>query len=108
VPVKGGQPLGFLLLGLHRNGRDLTHRFPELVAAVGSLPARILILDGEIAAFDTALVSRFEWLRGRPKDETATPPMLMAFDCLYARRKDLRERPLSIRRHVLGRPVLCR
>jgi bifunctional non-homologous end joining protein LigD len=84
-----------------RNGRDLTQRFPELAAAVGALPARTLILDGEIAVFDSALVSRFEWLRGRPKDETATPPMLMAFDCLYARRKDLRARPLHLRRHVL-------
>jgi ATP-dependent DNA ligase len=88
-----------------RNGRDLTHRFPELVAAVGALPARTLILDGEIAVFDSALVSRFEWLRGRPKDQAATPPMLMAFDCLYARRKDLREGPLSGRRHVLEAEV---
>jgi bifunctional non-homologous end joining protein LigD len=84
-----------------RNGRDLTQRFPELAAAVGALPARTLVLDGEIAVFDSALVSRFEWLRGRPKDETATPPMLMAFDCLYARRKDLRARPLHLRRQVL-------
>ena len=84
-----------------RNGRDLTHHFPELVAAVGTLPARTLILDGEVCRFDDRLVSRFEWLHDRPNDETATPPMLMAFDCVYARRKDLRGRPLSIRRHVL-------
>jgi bifunctional non-homologous end joining protein LigD len=57
--------------------------------------------DGEIAVFDQQLVSRFEWLRGRPKDETATPPLLMAFDCLYARGKDLRKRPLRVRRNVL-------
>ncbi|HXA95794.1 MAG TPA: hypothetical protein VN323_09550, partial [Candidatus Dormibacteraeota bacterium] len=88
-----------------RNGRDLTRRFPGLVAAMGDLPARTLILDGEIAAFDTGLVSRFEWLRGRPKDQTATPPMLMVFDCLYARRKDLRGRPLDVRRHVLESEV---
>ena len=41
--------------------------------------------EGPIAVFDRQLVSRFEWLRGRPKDATATPPLLMAFDCLYAR-----------------------
>ncbi len=46
-----------------RNGRDLTRRFPDLVAAVGALQARTLILDGEVAMFDTALISRFEWLR---------------------------------------------
>ncbi|MGH2404848.1 MAG: hypothetical protein ACRDGN_10335, partial [bacterium] len=60
-----------------------------------------LILDGEIAVFDSQLISRFEWLRGRPKDETATPPPLIAFDCLYARGKDLRDRPLRVRRNIL-------
>jgi bifunctional non-homologous end joining protein LigD len=84
-----------------RSGYDLTGRFPELGAAVGALPARTLVFDGEAAVFDTELVSRFEWLRGQPKGETATPALYMVFDCLYARGKDLRERPLGIRRHVL-------
>jgi len=43
---------------MSRNGRDLTQRFPELVAAVGALPARTLILDGEIAVFDMQLAAR--------------------------------------------------
>jgi bifunctional non-homologous end joining protein LigD len=86
---------------MSRNARDLTRRFPELVAAVAELEVPTLLLDGEIAVFDHRLLSRFEWLRGRPKDEPATPPMLIAFDCLYARGKDLRERPLRVRRNVL-------
>jgi bifunctional non-homologous end joining protein LigD len=84
-----------------RNARDLTRRFPDLVAAVAELEVTTLLLDGEIAVFDRQLLSRFEWLRGRPKDETATPPTLIVFDCLYARGKDLRERPLRVRRNVL-------
>ncbi len=84
-----------------RNGHDLTRRFPELGAAVGALLARPLILDGEVAVFDIALVSRFEWLHRLPLGATATPPLYMVFDCLHARGKDLRERPLSVRRHVL-------
>jgi bifunctional non-homologous end joining protein LigD len=86
---------------ISRNGRDLTRRFPELGAAVYELAPPTLVLDGEIAVFDQQLVSRFEWLRGRPKDDTATPPLLMAFDCLYARGKDLRKRPMRVRRKVL-------
>jgi bifunctional non-homologous end joining protein LigD len=86
---------------ISRNGRDLTRRFPELAAAVDKLEAPTLALDGEIAVFDRQLVSHFEWLRGRPKDEPATPPLLMAFDCLYARGKDLRKRSLRVRRNVL-------
>jgi bifunctional non-homologous end joining protein LigD len=84
-----------------RNGRDLTRRFPELAGAVAGLKPPTLLLDGEIAVFDRQLISHFEWLRGRPKDDTATPPLLMAFDCLYARGKDLRKRPLRVRRNVL-------
>jgi len=45
--------------------------------------------------------SRFEWLRGRPTDEPATPPTLIAFDCLCAVGKDLRKRALRVRRNVL-------
>jgi bifunctional non-homologous end joining protein LigD len=86
---------------ISRNGRELTRRFPELAAAVVGLAPPTLVLDGEIAVFDQQLVSRFEWLRARPKDDTATPPLLMAFDCLYARGKDLRKRPLRVRRNVL-------
>lgn len=64
-----------------------------------------LLLDGEVAVFDRQLVSHFEWLRGRPKDDTATPPLLMAFDCLYTRGKDLRKRALRLRRNVLEEVV---
>jgi bifunctional non-homologous end joining protein LigD len=84
-----------------RNAQDLSRRFPELVTAVAALEVPTLLLDGEIAVFDRQLLSRFEWLRGRPKDEPATPPTLIALDCLYARAKDLRERPLRVRRNVL-------
>jgi bifunctional non-homologous end joining protein LigD len=86
---------------MSRHGQDLTKRFPELAAAVGALEAGTLILDGEIAMFDSALVSRSEWLRWPPVDEPAPPAIYKVFDCLYARRKDLRQRPLRIRRHVL-------
>lgn len=81
-----------------RQRRDLTRRFPELAAAVGALEVPTLLPDGEIAVFDRQLLSRFEWLRGRPAEETATPPTLIAFDCLYVRGKDLRKRPLRVRR----------
>jgi len=46
-----------------RNGRDHTARFGEVAAAITKLPARRLVLDGEVAIFDKRLRSRFEWLR---------------------------------------------
>jgi len=48
-----------------RNGRDLTPRFPELVKALSGLKPRAFILDGEVAVYDRAFISRFEWLRRR-------------------------------------------
>jgi bifunctional non-homologous end joining protein LigD len=84
-----------------RNAKDLTHRFPELAAAVAALKPPTLLLDGELAVFDRQLISHFEWIRAQPKDEPATPPTLIAFDCLYTRGKDLRKRPLRVRRNVL-------
>jgi bifunctional non-homologous end joining protein LigD len=86
---------------ISRNAKDLTRRFPELAAAVAALKAPTLLLDGEIAVFDSQFLSRFEWIRAQPKDEPATPPTLIAFDCLYTRGKDLRKRPLRVRRNVL-------
>jgi bifunctional non-homologous end joining protein LigD len=65
-----------------RNGLDHTRRFPELVKAVAELDASSCVLDGEVATFDRQLISRFEWLRKRPKQEISTPPMFMVFDLL--------------------------
>jgi bifunctional non-homologous end joining protein LigD len=94
-----------------RAGRDHTRRFPGLVAAIAALAPSTLILDGEVCIFDQRLISRFEWLRARPKAETATPPIFMAFDCLWVVGRDLRERALGFRRAQLeevlaGRDVL--
>lgn len=77
-----------------RNGRDHTRRFPELVAALRGLEVPNVILDGEVAVYDCQLVSRFEWLRHTRPPDLATPPLLMVFDCPYARGKDLWDHPL--------------
>jgi bifunctional non-homologous end joining protein LigD len=88
-----------------RNGRDLTRRFPELVNALNGLKPTALILDGEVAVYDHAFISRFEWLHGRPKDALATLPVYMVFDLLELDGKDLRGEPLKVRRRLLERVV---
>jgi bifunctional non-homologous end joining protein LigD len=86
---------------ISRPGRDHTKRFPGLVAAIAGLGPATLILDGDVCIFDQQLVSRFEWLRhGKPPGE-ATPPIFMAFDCLHAAGRDLRELALHARREWL-------
>lgn len=54
-----------------------------------------------MAVFDRDLISRFEWLRGRPKDEPATLPVYIAFDILELAGRDLRPQKLGERRRVL-------
>jgi bifunctional non-homologous end joining protein LigD len=84
-----------------RTGIDHTRRYPHIVAAIRAMSAPTLILDGDIAIYDQELISRFEWLRRRQPPGVATPPLFMAFDCLYHRGQDLRPRPLATRRNVL-------
>jgi len=86
---------------ISRNGIHHSKRFPELVKALEGLAADAFILDGEVAVYDRALISRFEWLRGRPKNEPATLPVYMVFDVLEVGGKDLRREPLWKRRKVL-------
>lgn len=82
-------------------GQEFTQRFPDLAQAVAGLGAESVILDTEVAVFDRKLISRFEWLRGRPKEDVAPPPMLMAFDLLELDGEDQRKRPLRERRQAL-------
>lgn len=85
-----------------RKGVEHTDRFPELVvAAVGKLKPTSLILDGEVAVFDRDLVSQFHLLHDVDPGILCTPPILMAFDCVWDGRQDLRGEPLSARRAFL-------
>lgn len=89
-----------------RNLKDLTHQFEEVATAVARLRAPSLILDGEIAVFDEHLVSHLGYLRAsREGGRLLTPPVLVAFDCLWVRGKDLRGEPLRRRRTLLEREL---
>jgi bifunctional non-homologous end joining protein LigD len=86
-----------------RKGHDLTARFPELVKALSGLKPPAFILDGEVAVYDRAFISRFEWVGRRPTDQPATLPVYMVFDLLELDGRDLRGEPLTVRRRLLDR-----
>jgi bifunctional non-homologous end joining protein LigD len=88
---------------LTRNDKDRTGDFPEVVAALAALPAPMLVLDGEVVVFDAGGVSRFQLLQRRAAG--ASPPIYVAFDCLYARGRDLLQQPLTARRAALEAEV---
>ena len=97
VAYKGGTAVRLVSPAGKEHGRC----FAELAAAIRALPPATLILDGEVAIFDDRLIPRFEWFRERPVDVASTPPIYMAFDCLYLEGRDLRPSPLRERRAVL-------
>jgi len=81
---------------LSRNANDRTGTFLAVANAVAKLPARTLLLDGEVVAFDSKRVSRFQLLQN-----STTELSYAVFDCLYKDGLSLRHDPLTIRRAVL-------
>lgn len=90
---------------LTRNLKDRTDDFSEIAAAIAALAAPTLVLDGEIVVFDREGVSRFQLLQRRLEGEAEAAPVFAVFDCLWARERDLRDRPLTERRRVVEAEV---
>lgn len=84
-----------------RNLKDRTNDFPDIAAAIASLPASTLALDGEVVIFDGAGISRFQLLQRRLEGDAQAAPVFAVFDGLWARGRDLRARPLAERRKVV-------
>jgi bifunctional non-homologous end joining protein LigD len=91
---------------ISRNMRNLLPRFPGIGRALAALAAPTLILDGEIAIFDEQLVSHLAYMKNED-GVRVTDACFVAFDCLFTRGKDLRDKPLKERRRALER-VLAR
>src|SRR6266853_316787 len=71
------------------NDHDRTATFAGVARAVGQLQDRSVLLDGEVVAFDSKGVSRFQLpQRGDVAQSFAV------FDCLYRNGRDLRSEPL--------------
>ncbi len=83
-----------------RNAKDRTESFVAVAEAVAGLPARMLLLDGEVVAFDRGLVSRFQLLQ-----QGNVPYVYAVFDCLYREGRDLRNEPLTLRREALEEEI---
>jgi DNA ligase-1 len=90
---------------------EITHRFPELIGPLQSLPADAII-DGEIVPSSGDVILPFSELQKRLGRKNvgaqllkAVPVALVAYDLLYAGGTVLIDQPLSERRHLLGQLV---
>ena len=71
---------------LSRNSIDRTRTFSPVAAAIGKLPSRTLLLDGEVVVFDRKRVSRFQLL------QQGNRVRLRRVDCLYQNGKVIHAR----------------
>jgi bifunctional non-homologous end joining protein LigD len=81
---------------LSRNGKNRTATFASVAASIAKLRDGTALLDGEVVAFDSRGVSRFQLLQ-----RGDVPHTFAVFDCLYRNGRDLRREALSMRRREL-------
>lgn len=90
---------------------EITHRFPELIEPLRTLPTDVII-DGEIVPANGEVILPFSELQKRLGRKNVgsqllktVPVVLVAYDLLYTSGKVLLDQPLSERRHLLGQVV---
>jgi bifunctional non-homologous end joining protein LigD len=83
-----------------RAGNDFSSRFPFIAMAVGKLPVRSCLIDGEAIVCDENGLAVFELIRGRGALASA---VLCAFDLLELDGRDLRREPIEERKRLLAK-----
>ena len=89
---------GVRLITRHRN--DFSSRFPFIAMAVGKLPVRSCLIDGEAIVCDENGLADFELIR---RDGAGESAVLCAFDLLELDGQDLRRRPIEERKGLLAK-----
>jgi bifunctional non-homologous end joining protein LigD len=85
-----------------RQGNDLTSRFPLIVAAVGALPSRWFLIDGEAICTNDDGLAVFDLIRRKRHAEDA---VMVAFDLIDLDGEDLRRWPIERRKGKLAKLV---
>ncbi len=81
-----------------RAGNDFSSRFPFVAMAVGKLPVRSCLIDGEAIVCDESGLADFELIR---RHGALASAVLCAFDLLELNGKDLRREPIEKRKALL-------
>jgi bifunctional non-homologous end joining protein LigD len=87
---------------LTRKANDWTDRFPGLVAPLKNLPAKQVILDGELVIVAPNGTTSFQMLQNVLNNGRQDELVFYAFDLLYLDGHDLRGVPLSARKEALS------
>lgn len=84
-----------------RNAKEWTSRFPGVVEALGALPVRSAVLDGEVVAVDEHGVTNFQRLQQAMEHHAIVGVRYHLFDVLWLDGTDVRDMPLLMRRALL-------
>jgi bifunctional non-homologous end joining protein LigD len=84
-----------------RNGKDWTHRFPEIAEQLAALPADQAVLDGEVVALERGGASSFRRLQAALSAKQSRGLVYQLFDLLYLDGYDLKNVPLLERKDLL-------
>jgi bifunctional non-homologous end joining protein LigD len=90
---------------LTRKGLDWARRFPNVAAAVATLPVRTALLDGEVVVEDEKGVSSFSGLQAALEAGEGDAYIYYVFDLLHLDGRDLTGLPLVERKAALARLV---
>ncbi|MFY9840422.1 MAG: hypothetical protein WAK55_28950, partial [Xanthobacteraceae bacterium] len=82
-----------------RHGNDFSSRFPFVAMAVGKLPVRSCLIDGEAIVCDINGLAVFELIR---RHGTIASAVHCAFDLLELDGRDLRGEPIEKRKELLA------
>jgi bifunctional non-homologous end joining protein LigD len=83
-----------------RAGNDFSGRFPFIAMAVGKLPVRSCLIDGEAIVCDVNGLAVFELIR---RHGALASAVLCAFDLLELDGQDLRREPIEERKRLLAK-----
>ncbi|MCE8033431.1 DNA ligase D [Billgrantia tianxiuensis] len=84
-----------------RNGKDWTHRFPEIVRALEPLPVDSALLDGEVVAMGSDGITRFGQLQEALSSGRTAALVYQIFDLPYLAGYALASVPLLQRKRTL-------
>jgi bifunctional non-homologous end joining protein LigD len=83
-----------------RAGNDFSSRFPFIAMAVGKLPVRSCLIDGEAIVCDENGLAVFDLIR---RHGALASAVLCAFDLLELDGRELRREPIEERKRLLGK-----
>jgi bifunctional non-homologous end joining protein LigD len=89
-----------------RNDNDWTARFQVIADALGGLPIKSAVLDGEVVSLDSRGVSNFQQLQNSLKTGNVDSLVYYVFDLPHLEGYDLTEVPLIDRKETLARVLL--